>query len=504
MEILRPEDFEAKLNPSTLIEDLNSSRLGRRVFIKGLGFVSVALLVGTMGGCDALADAIKNRPVRRRLRSGSPEVDADIETYRQGVQLMKDLDTSNPSDQRSWKNQAAIHGITTNFTYCEHGSDHFFDWHRAYLFSLERIIQKLTGKPKWGLPYWNWNHDPDIHSAFLDQNSTLYKARTRTSMNGSTSDTTAELDPIFADTNFFTFSHQLEGTPHNDTHTYIGGTFGGYASANDPLFFMHHCMIDYCWAKWNVEMGNNNTNDANWLNHDNSHFVDADGNPISFSAAATTLMLLFSYRYESSAIGSHSAQLTEITSKAEFAKLEKRIRAGANIRFDIKQRFRLADKAAISVARPMSHETQLTPQDFAAIINSDSARERIFASIEFAELPPLSDFYVRVFVNLPTATTQTSTEDPHYAGSFAFFGGAEPGITAVAGGGHQHQQKFLVNLTNAIQRLRKNQELREGTPLSVQLVPVPFSGKFEKEDAELLLNGIDIIVTPVTINSPPQ
>ena len=41
METLTPADFVEDLNP------LNN--VGRRVFVKGLGFVSVALLLGTLG-----------------------------------------------------------------------------------------------------------------------------------------------------------------------------------------------------------------------------------------------------------------------------------------------------------------------------------------------------------------------------------------------------------------------------------------------------------------------
>ena len=251
----------------------------RRVFVKGIGFVSVGLILGVLGGCEQLADDIKNRPIRRRLRTGSPEVDADIATYTQAVTLMKGLDTTNPADPRSWSNQAAIHGVPAHFNFCQHGTEHFFDWHRAYLFYFEKICQKLTGNAKFGLPYWNWNQDPDINPAFLDASSTLVLARSRTSMTGSSSITTAELDPIFGDTNFFTFWQQIEGTPHNNVHTYIGGTFGGSGSAVDPIFWMHHCMVDYCWAKWNIELGNNNTNDPAWNNTVDSHFVDADGNP---------------------------------------------------------------------------------------------------------------------------------------------------------------------------------------------------------------------------------
>jgi tyrosinase len=481
------------------VEDLNPlNNVGRRVFIKGLGFVSVALVLGTLGGCDKLADAIKNRPIRRRLRIGSPEVDADIDTYRQAVTAMKALSAGDP---RSWTAQAGIHGtVAGGFNFCEHGNDHFFDWHRAYLFYFEKICQKLTGNAKFGLPYWNWNQNLDINPAFLDTSSTLFLARNRNSMSGSNSITTAALDPIFADTNFFTFRQQLEGTPHNNVHTYIGGTMGTGGSALDPIFWMHHCMVDYCWAKWNIELGNNNTNDSTWINHVNSHFVDADGNAASETAGITTLMPLLSYQYESSAIGSSPAA-SAIATKVAYQAIERRIREGANIRFEIKQRIHLADRAAISISRPMFAETSVAPQDLARIIHNDTARERVFASVEFAQLPPSSDFSVRVFLNLPNANTSTPIEDPHYAGSFTFFGTE---ASNAAGGEHKHQSKFLVNLTNTIQRLKGNQEIKDATPISLQLVPVPFAGKFEREDTQLVLNGIEIIITPVIINSPPQ
>lgn len=477
---------------------LSSNDVNRRVFVKGLGFVSASLLLGFFGGCDQLADAIKNRPVRRWLRTGSAEVDADINTYRQAVTLMKALPATDP---RSWDNQAGIHGtVSGGFLFCQHGTDHFFDWHRAYLFYFEKICQKLTGNSKFGLPYWNWNQTPDIHAAFLDSASVLFLARNRTSMTGSSSVTTAELDPIFADTNFFTFRPQIEGTPHNTVHTYIGGTMASGGSALDPLFWTHHCMVDYCWAKWNLELGNNNTNDSTWINTADSHFVDADGNAATVTAGLTTIMPLLSYQYESSAIGSSPATAAAQT-KSAYQKLEQRIRAGADVRFDIKQRVRVTERAAVSVARPVSKETRLSAQDFSAIVNSDAARERVFVSVEFAQLPPASDFSVRVFVNLPSATSATPTDDPHYAGSFAFFGTAQPSAAA-AGGEHEHQQpKFLVNITNTLQRLRARQELKADSPLSVQLVAVPFAGKFEREDTQLLLNNIDIITTPVVVNS---
>ena len=129
--------------------------LTRRVFIKGVGYLSMGLIFSAMfGGCESLIKQIKNRPIRRRLRSGSPEVDTAIAIYKDAVNQMKALPAGNP---RSWAAQAAIHGTVPpgGFNFCQHGTNHFFSWHRAYLFYFEQICQELTGEKKFGLPYWN-------------------------------------------------------------------------------------------------------------------------------------------------------------------------------------------------------------------------------------------------------------------------------------------------------------------------------------------------------------
>jgi tyrosinase len=481
------------------METLSCGDLSRRVFVKGLGLVSVGLIFGMLGGCEAIAEAIANRPTRRRLRTGSPEVDADIATYTNAVQLMQALPASDP---RNWASIAGIHGtVAGGFLYCQHGTPHFFDWHRAYVYFFEKICQNLTGNNNFGLPYWNWNQNPDIHPAFLDSTSVLYLPRAQTTMSGSWSISAAALDPIFADTNFYTFSTQLEGTPHNTVHSTIGDTFGTGGSASDPLFWAHHCMVDYSWYKWNIELGNSNTNDPSWVNTIDSHFVDANKNPATEEAGVTTLMPLLSYQYESSAVGSSPA-VEPIRNRREFQLLEDRVREGAHVTFEVKERYRIADRAVISIAEPFSTETRLTAGALSKIINSDAVREHVFASVDFVQLPETSDFAVRVFVNHPRAHKNTPASDPHFAGSFAFFGAAQANAGASNGGGHHHQPKFLVNLTDTLQRLKRNQELREGSPISIQLVPTPFAKKFEKEDTQLLLQDIDIIITPVIINPP--
>lgn len=464
----------------------------RRVFIRGLGFVSAGLLFSTLGGCEKWFEKIKNRPVRRRLRTGSAEVDAAIATYKNAVTLM----SARPgSDPRSWSAQAGIHGtVGGGFRFCQHGTDHFFSWHRAYLLYFERICQELTGDDKFGLPYWNWNQDPAMHSAFTAAGSPLAHSRVNTTVAGNSAFSGPTLDGIFSDNNFFTFGSQIEGTPHNMAHNVIGGDMVTGGSPLDPVFWAHHCMVDYCWAKWNIELGNDNTNDATWANTSWDHFVDGSGNPTSVTAGLTTIMPLLSYRYESSAVGSSPAKAA--IAAADLKKLEKRLKEGADMRFEVKQRVRIAEQARLTLARPLSLEAPVAPGDFSALVESNPTAERVFASIEWAEMPPTNDFFVRVFVNLPEANAQTPTDHPHYAGSFAFFG-----VHAGGQEGHHGKTDFLVNVTETLRKIGRTDKANARDRLSIQLVAVPVGGTFAKLDTELVLKKIDLIVSPIRVRS---
>jgi tyrosinase len=469
----------------------------RRVFIKGIGLVSASLLLGTFGGCEDIFDKIKNRPVRRRIRKGNAAADADVATYREAVRLMKQLSANSPADKRGWNFQAGIHGtVNGGFNLCQHNTDHFFSWHRAYLFAFEKICQKLTRNKKFGLPYWNWNQNPVMHPEYLITTSPLFSVRNNTDATGLQAVSTPILNPIFNDTNFFTFGPQIEGTPHNTIHGFVGGIMGSGGSALDPIFWNHHCMIDYCWDKWNVEMNNDNPNNQAWLQTSWNHFIDADGNPLEISALSTTIMTLLSYRYESSAIGDHPAKVV-IKNRHDFEKVERRLKKGADVKFDIKQRIAISDTARMSITKPFSKQTEAAPSTFRNIIESDTAKERIFASIEYATLPPATDFFIRVFINHPPADAQTPVTDPHFAGTFAFFGTD----TGTHDGGHHHQPRFLVDVTGALQKLRTNQLIKNDELISVQLIAVPFTDQLVRPDAVLQLNKIELIVTPVLVHA---
>lgn len=468
----------------------------RRLFVRGLGTISLGFAAATLlGGCESLRERIKNRPIRRRLRTGNAAVDNDIAIYRQAVAEMKNLPNSDP---RSWFAQATMHGTAgVGFNLCHHGTNHFFSWHRAYLVFFEQICRELTGEKNFALPYWNWNQNPGVHSAFLDSSSVLYEPRTNTSVSGVSNFTNATLNPIFEDNNFFSFGSQIEGTPHNRGHTHIGGILGGFGSAFDPLFWMHHCMVDYCWAKWNIELENDNPNDLSWNETSWDHFFDRNGNPASTTAGLTTIMPLISYQYECSQIGRFGCPL-DITalSQVELQRIVKRVEKGIDVRFEVKKRLPISRGRKLLANKPELMSSEITASDFAQIVDVDRAKDRVFLKISYAKFPKFNDFYVRAFINLPGATKNTSIDSDHYAGSFSFFGTQGQAIHHAQ---HSHTPSFLINVTDTFKTLKRKGKIKRGDPLSVNLIVLPEGEEMRKSNLELELQQIEFIVSPLLI-----
>lgn len=46
------------------------------------------------------------------------------------------------------------------------------------------------------------------------------------------------------------FNYQLNRNLHDPVHNEVGGAMGSTGSPNDPVFWMHHCMLDKVWADW--------------------------------------------------------------------------------------------------------------------------------------------------------------------------------------------------------------------------------------------------------------
>ncbi|HEX4851760.1 MAG TPA: tyrosinase family protein, partial [Puia sp.] len=339
---------------------------------------------------------------------------------------------------------------TYPFNLCQHGQWFFLPWHRAYLGFFEEICQTLTGEKKFGLPYWNWAIDRSIPSPFWSPDPNPLFEHCRDAGPSSTLwdgvYTHQRLESILNEPQFPIFgSGYPSGDPrmpqgmgplesdHGLVHVFTGGFMGAGGSAFDPLFYTHHCMVDYCWFEWNVNRGYNNPADTDWNQQKwSGQFVNGDGNPVDAIAGLSVLWPLFSYQYEPSQIGtSISLPITHLNEN-ELIALKKRLELGEEIKIAIKKTVPFTGGAELITGRPMGRETEISISEYTRILE-EKATEKILLNIGFAEYPESRSFFVRLFINFQEANENTPIEDIHYAGSFGFFG-----FNKTSGGEHDH------------------------------------------------------------------
>jgi tyrosinase len=469
------------------MEDLNF--FSRRDFLRGVGALSAATLTIWAGGCESCKRQIENRPTRRNI-ANLPANDPIIQTYKDGVNAMKALPTS---DARNWNKQADIH-----FNFCPHGNWWFLPWHRAYLLQFERIIRKLTGNNDFALPYWNWTTSPSIPAPFWGSGNPLFDS-TRFVTQSSTASSSwvgaTVIQNILNETNFFLFASgsavnqrdpstygALEATPHNNIHGWIGGDMGAFHSPLDPVFWCHHNMLDCLWVDWNINRNNANTNDANWSNHQFTEFCDENGGPVTIQVIATVLYPIFTYQFE-------ACGPTTLTSKLDRAALEKFLREGAPAKLEFTKRYEVRQSLTTEPRKAASGIIKIEPDLVRSVLEKNDPKEKVVLTIDEVEIPAKRDYFVRVFINKPDATEQTPIEDPHYAGSFAIFFDEEAMKSHPGAGGHP-KPGFLVDVTSTLRKLSQAGSLSTAD-VNVTLIPVPYEGR-EATTERLTLGRLEL------------
>lgn len=177
----------------------------------------------------------------------------------------------------------------------------FLPWHRRFIWDLERELQRVSANPNLGLPYWNWPQGGAGASMWNDDllggngdplnevvTTGTFREGQWTIVNSSgvpagpltrafgrqgwaqSLPTQAEIDQVLAVTPYDrplwnensdpSFRNQLEGfrgpNLHNRGHGWVGGSMLPMTSPNDPVFFMHHCMVDKLWHEWQLRFPN--------------------------------------------------------------------------------------------------------------------------------------------------------------------------------------------------------------------------------------------------------
>jgi tyrosinase len=204
--------------------------------------------------------SLRHRRSARRLSKGQ------LGDLRKAVALAQKI-----GDDRGYQYWAGVHGLPLP-VYCQHGSELFLPWHRAYLYFFEKALQDRV--PGVTLPWWDWrDHSEALPAAY---------ARARTAEGTKNSLASSPIQPsgrrqpnekrtwrqpgdpdwlpsaeevaqVRRNRDYFTFQNQLESI-HNGVHGFVGGTMGSVAtSAYDPIFWAHHCMIDRTWYLWQLD-----------------------------------------------------------------------------------------------------------------------------------------------------------------------------------------------------------------------------------------------------------
>lgn len=136
-------------------------------------------------------------------------------------------------------------------------TDVFLAWHRRANIEMEEAIQSIY--PQLSIPYWNWvndnsENDPLWDEDFLGQFDEEWDLdREFNNIFGGLPDQ-SDVNSAQSITNWDQYTDNLEGSiVHTGAHNWVGGFNGVMSGPNsplDPVFYMHHGMIDKLWQDW--------------------------------------------------------------------------------------------------------------------------------------------------------------------------------------------------------------------------------------------------------------
>jgi tyrosinase len=213
--------------------------------------------------------------IRKEFRDMSME---EWNRYKAAVRRMYEPDPSGLSLQDRF---TKIHLDNASIA---HNTAHFLPWHRWFTFLYEEELRKID--PQVTIPYWDWTFDsqrplrsplflPDYLGiktgkagdcdwvvSFPRKHCLVRNYNPRNERAFGTFYGRRTVDRLITDTKltWSEFATLFETSPHGIVHFKVGGPGGDLsdmASPNDPLFFLHHSMVDYVWMQRQQYTGHN-------------------------------------------------------------------------------------------------------------------------------------------------------------------------------------------------------------------------------------------------------
>jgi tyrosinase len=412
------------------------------------------------------------------VRKSANELSAqEIADYRLAVYRIAQISAKVRTDDRGYQWVAGIHGIPQRK--CKHGSPAFALWHRPYVQLYEQLLQDVV--PTAFVPYWNWTRDLAIPQIFLDATwsnpdtgATEPNPLLSQPMNGG-APTSRRPQPAsrlaqnrrlvsqaLLATDYDAFSADLEN-PHNNVHVWVGGDMSSIpTAAYDPLFWSHHCFVEYVFCQWQ---------DAHTAAPQPSDVTNSDLIPFGVTVDQIWIYKKLGYTYKPAA--AKPLALSGTSAPGPGAAEANSLHSGATV-------------------------ASFAPDG----IEPDFNR----AELRFEGLTlPEDSFEVRVFAGAPNADATTPTDDnPAYLGSQFFFGhgectGAEGhcdvverDIFDIRPKHHYYPVRVRLNVTRRL-RVLLLRERGETDLVPVTLVAVDPDGN-EIDEPGLRFEGLTIVV----------
>ena len=445
------------------------------------------------------------QPTTPRVRKNFSALNAaEKASIKRGIEVMKGRPASDPT---SWQFQANIHGMIGTPTIplhaqCQHGGQpsYFLAWHRGYLYYFERILREASGDPDLTLPYWDWPSDAALPIEFrspANATNPLFEPN-RFLNNGSMLNTfvlRTELSRAMQQTNFFLFQDMLE-QPHGIVHGMVGGRMQFIStSANDPIFWFHHCNVDRQWDQWLVSLpGRQNPSSSSYLNQTFS-FADVGGVTVTRSVRNLLFSEDLGYRYDDVfGIAEVVAMNPQDGTKPQILATSESIAEvpGDNKLIFAEKRVKLTlSKGPIPMGTGITETPGVVPEKIKVRIQG----------IRFKE-PPV--FAYGVFLNLPKGEKNEQRMEPHFVGTLDFFSATQNHMNArqqpaIAEAVDDGFRKFdqTIDLTDTIARLAKSGGF-DAENVEVSIVPItPIPTKESEVDAEAVFNksAADAVIT---------
>jgi tyrosinase len=461
-----------------------------------------------------------------RYNVASPQGQANLAKYRQAVQTMMGMPSSSPL---SWVFQWYTHWVRADSTKAAQinsifgpnpspartlamemwdtcqahantgGPDewYFMPWHRMYVYYFEHICRKVLNDNTFALPYWNYSsaNTRAIPAAFRVAGSPLYRVNRNPGINagnpidqgqpaGSLSPNPSLSRGTFAGATGF--NQTLDLGLHGNVHVDVGNNQGMGSipwSANDPIFWMHHCNIDRLWASWN-RAGRPNPASTAWLDKTFT-FANENGMAVlpKVRDVVTTAALGYTYDHfepvppAAAAPAAVTATLTEPATTT----LATSLPAGAAL--TAASGIALEPTGTRITLAPAASPTLAPAPALTGRVESLPPEKQLFLMIKnyHADLQP-GVIYL-VYLDLPPANAPAGGEG-HYVGAMQFFG-------VVPHDGHESHGASAAILSFDITDLAKRLQA-EGALTNSPAVTIVPSGE-PAENAKPIIGEISIV-----------